>query len=237
MRLITSEFASRLANGATMTCLCWRLTRSDGFVLAATEHDRALVVDGVSYSPGGALEAGSFTQSAGLAPGQAAAGGVLADEAITEADLAAGLWDGARVDVMRVDWERPDLFLRVWSGRLSEVTRGPGGFQAELVSLKADLERPVGRVYARACDAVLGEETLLEAARRHLLEIPAGAAGAGDVLLFRMAMGVPAKHCGIATGEGTLVHAYWGRSVVETRLVPWWQRRVVAAFRFPGLED
>lgn len=83
----------------------------------------------------------------------------------------------------------------------------------------------------------LGEETLMDAARRHLVEIPAGAAGAGDVLLFRMAMGVPAKHCGIATGEGTLVHAYWGRTAVETRLVPWWQRRVVAAFRFPGLED
>lgn len=157
MRLIESEFAARLASGATTTCLCWRLTRVDGFVLAATEHDRALQVDGVTYQPGGALEAGSFTQSSGLQPGQAAAGGVLADEAITEADLAAGLWDGARVDVLRVDWERPDLFVQVWSGRLSEVTRGPGGFEAELVSLKADLERPVGRVYARACDAVLGD--------------------------------------------------------------------------------
>jgi uncharacterized phage protein (TIGR02218 family) len=103
------------------------------------------------------LEAGSFTQSTGLAPGQATAGGVLADEAITEADLASGLWDGARVDVLRVDWERPDLFVTVWNGRLSEVTRGPGGFSAELVSLKADLERPVGRVYARACDALLGD--------------------------------------------------------------------------------
>ena len=82
-----------------------------------------------------------------------------------------------------------------------------------------------------------GEETLLDAARRHLVEVPVGTAGAGDVLMFRMAMGVPAKHCGIATDAGTLVHAYWGRSAVETRLVPWWQRRVVAAFRFPGLED
>jgi len=157
MRLIESEFAARLAAGATTTCLCWRLTRRDGFVLAATEHDRALAVDGVTYLPGGALSAGAFTQSAGLQPGQASAGGVLADDAITEADLAAGLWDGARVDVLRVDWQRSDLFVTVWSGRLSDVTRGPGGFEAELVSLKADLERPVGRVYARACDAVLGD--------------------------------------------------------------------------------
>ena len=84
---------------------------------------------------------------------------------------------------------------------------------------------------------VTGEETLLAAARRHLSEVPLGMAGAGDVLVFRMATGVPAKHCGVLTGEGSLVHAYWGRAVVETRLVPWWQRRAVAAFAFPGVED
>lgn len=82
-----------------------------------------------------------------------------------------------------------------------------------------------------------GEETLLGAARRHLREVPAGSAAAGDVLIFRMGMGVPAKHCGVQTGDGTLVHAYWGRSVTETRLTPWWSRRAVAAFAFPGLED
>ena len=82
-----------------------------------------------------------------------------------------------------------------------------------------------------------GEETLLAAARTYLDEIPMGQAHAGDVLIFRMAMGVPAKHCGVLSGEGTLLHAYWGRAVVETRYVPWWQRRAVAAFRFPNVED
>lgn len=83
----------------------------------------------------------------------------------------------------------------------------------------------------------LGDETLLAAARRHLREVAPGGARAGDVVIFRMGTGVPAKHCGVLTGTGTLVHAYWGRSVVETRMTPWWQRRVVAAFEFPGVED
>ncbi len=82
-----------------------------------------------------------------------------------------------------------------------------------------------------------GEDTLLDAARRHLTEIPVGEASTGDILLFRMGMGVPAKHCAIITGSGKIIHAYWGRSVVETRLVPWWQRRIAAAFAFPGIED
>jgi NlpC/P60 family putative phage cell wall peptidase len=83
----------------------------------------------------------------------------------------------------------------------------------------------------------LGEETLLQGARAHLVERPPGSALPGDVLIFRMGMGVPAKHCGVLAGPDRLIHAYWGRAVTATRLSPWWSRRVVAAFSFPGLED
>ena len=83
----------------------------------------------------------------------------------------------------------------------------------------------------------LGEETLLNAARRHLRERAVGAALPGDVLIFRMGTGVPAKHCGVMSAAHAVIHAYWGRAVVETRLTPWWARRVAAAFSFPGTED
>ncbi len=82
----------------------------------------------------------------------------------------------------------------------------------------------------------LGEETLLEAARRHLVEIAPGSARTGDVMLFRMALGSLAKHAAIVSGEDRIIHAYWGRAVCETRLVPWWRRRIAAAFQFPGVE-
>lgn len=81
------------------------------------------------------------------------------------------------------------------------------------------------------------EDTLLDAARRHLTEVPIGAAAEGDVLLFRMASGSAAKHCAIKTGRDVIIHAYWGRCVCATRLVPWWTRRIAGAFSFPGLED
>lgn len=83
----------------------------------------------------------------------------------------------------------------------------------------------------------LGEETLLAAARRHLREVAIGDTRDGDVLLFRMALGAPAKHAAIVSGPERIVHAYWGRAVCETRLVPWWRRRIAAAFSFPGVED
>ena len=80
----------------------------------------------------------------------------VADD-IEYADVEAGLWDRARADVWRVDWMAPEHRVRIWSGQLSEVTRQGASFAAELVSLKADLERPVGRVYARNCDAEIGD--------------------------------------------------------------------------------
>ncbi len=157
MRAFSEDLRQRLQSGVTTTCLCWRLERQDGVLVGLTEHDRQLAVDGEIYVPGGVGVAGSLSQSGGLKPGQGSVIGALAHDSISDADLANGLWDGARVDVLRVDWERPDLFWTVWSGRLSEITHGALGFEAELVSAKADLERPVGRIYSRDCDARLGD--------------------------------------------------------------------------------
>ena len=86
-----------------------------------------------------------------------------------------------------------------------------------------------------------GEETLLAAARRWLTEIPVAAGCVGDVVLFRMAPGCPAKHCAIlsdtAGAEPRMIHAYWGRTVVESWMGSWWRRRLVAAFRWPAAEE
>ncbi len=146
-----------LSTGAATTCLCWKLTRSDGLVIGVSEHDRALTFDGVTYAPGAAFEQPEFSTGTGFAPGRGDARGALSSDAITESDLAAGLWDDARVDVYRVDWRNSDARAWVWSGRLTELRQTRGGFEAELVSLKSDLERPVGRVFSRRCDAVLGD--------------------------------------------------------------------------------
>lgn len=83
----------------------------------------------------------------------------------------------------------------------------------------------------------LGRETLLEAARAHLREIPAGDAGPGDVLVFRMRAHAVAKHIGILSGRGRMIHAYSGRDVVEVHLGPWWYRHLAGAFVFPQIQD
>lgn len=102
-------------------------------------------------------------------------------------------------------------------------------------------EPEVAPPYSADWAEVGGEEVLLAAARRWMTEVPVTQAGAGDVLLFRMSPGAPAKHCAvlsdIAGPEPRMIHAYWGRSVVESWMGSWWRRRLVAAFAWPGATD
>lgn len=80
------------------------------------------------------------------------------------------------------------------------------------------------------------DEQLWRAANRWLTRVDGAAPG--DVLLFRMARTAPAKHLAIRStmSPDRIIHAYSGRSVVESPLVGAWRRRIVAAFRFPERE-
>jgi uncharacterized phage protein (TIGR02218 family) len=157
MRQISEALAARLAADDTTLCTCWRFTRRDGAVFGATDHDAELVFDDVTHSPASGLETVSFETGSGLAPGRAAAEGAVSLDFLNGPDVDAGLWDGARVDVWRVDWRAVEHRLMIWSGSLSEVSRSGASFSAELVSLKAGLERRIGRVYSRRCDADVGD--------------------------------------------------------------------------------
>ncbi|RZJ01500.1 MAG: peptidase P60 [Brevundimonas sp.] len=143
------------------------------------------------------------------------------------------------------------------TGRVVEEARRwlgtPYRHQASLLGVGADclgLVRGVWRAvvgaepeapppYAPDWAEAGGEESLLEAARRWLVEIPLEWVSVGDVALFRMSPNCPVKHCAIVSsleGEGRMIHAYWGRAVVESWIGGWWRRRLVAAFRWP-VED
>lgn len=81
---------------------------------------------------------------------------------------------------------------------------------------------------------VSGQETLHDAAARHLVPTAIKDIGPGDVLLFRMLPSAPAKHAGICTPDDRMIHAYAGRAVCETHLGRWWHARLAYAFRWPS---
>lgn len=106
------------------------------------------------------------------------------------------------------------------------------GVWRELYGCEA--QRPVP--YTRDWSVGAGEETLLTAARRHLVVQPRDAVLPGSVLVFRYRAGLAAKHCGIVTAPDAFVHAMEGVAVSEAALTGWWRRRVAGVFAFPGIE-
>ena len=81
-----------------------------------------------------------------------------------------------------------------------------------------------------------GQETLLDAARRNLVENVPPLPHAGDVIVFRMRPCAIAKHAGIMTSATTMVHAVERVGTLEVDFARWWQRRLAGVFSFPGIE-
>ena len=157
MRQIPDELTARVESGASTLCHAWVLRRADGVEAGFTDHDRDLEVEGVICRAASGWTAGAAESAVGLGCGAAAVAGVLDDDAISEADVVAGLFDRAEVALWRVDWRRPDLRVRLWVARLARIRRDGDGFTAELEGPLAALERVVGRTYGRDCDAQLGD--------------------------------------------------------------------------------
>lgn len=101
------------------------------------------------------------------------------------------------------------------------------GVWRETVGPEPELPGPYTPDWAEAG----GRESLLAAARRRLLPLPAVEPGAA--LFFRWREGAPAKHCGVATEPGRLIHAHDGACVAEVALSGWLRRGLVGAFAFP----
>ena len=79
-----------------------------------------------------------------------------------------------------------------------------------------------------------GQERLLEAAGRHFVApVACGDRQPGDLLLFRWQAGMSAKHAGILSRTRHFIHAYEQTGVIESALVPGWEKRIAGVFRFP----
>ena len=146
-----------LATGLTTVCRCWAILRRDGRVLGFTDHDLGLAFDGITFQANAGMTASALVQGTGLAADNTEALGALSDAAITEADIAAGRYDGAQVRAWLVNWRDPAQRMEQFRGTIGEVRRGAGAFQADLRGLTEALNQPQGRVYQRQCSAVLGD--------------------------------------------------------------------------------
>lgn len=158
MKEISEGLAAHLAAGATTLARCWRLTRRDGVAMGFTDHDRALAFDGVTYEATAGLTASEAQAGLGLSVDNMDVAGALSSAHIREADLLAGLYDGAEVRMFLVNWDDPEERVLMFTGHVGEVSREGGAFVAELRGLAERLSETRGRLYSHTCDAELGDD-------------------------------------------------------------------------------
>lgn len=182
MKALPPALQARLSSGVTTLCRCWRVTRADGAVLGFTDHDRDVLADGTVFAAGTGFTASRLEQSLGLTIDNVEAAGAFSSDGITEADVLAGRYDGAAVDLLLVDWGDPATFALLSSGDLGEVRREGLAFSAELRSLAHRLNQVIGSTYSRTCEAQLGDARcrvdLSGPAMRAALTAAPGTAGA-----------------------------------------------------------
>lgn len=157
MRSIPPGMADAIAAGASSLCQCWRLTRADGMVLGFTDHDADIAFEGTSFRADSGLAGGDVETTLGLAVGGTEVSGALTSAALTETDIALGLWDNATVERWRVDWRDPSQRLLLDRGSIGEIRRHDHGFTVEVRSPAHVLDQPRGRLFQANCAADLGD--------------------------------------------------------------------------------
>lgn len=157
MRNIPEALQARLDSGATSLATCWRLLRNDGVTLGFTDHDRDITLDGVTHRAGAGFMGSEAASRFDLSIDGGEISGALDDASLSEAQLAAGLFDGATVETWLVDWSDPELRLLTARGSLGEVRRDGQAFTAEIRGPADALAQESGRLFTAQCSADLGD--------------------------------------------------------------------------------
>ena len=127
MKSRSAALVTHHAEPVTTRAWCWKVTRIDAQVFGFTSIDVDLLVSGVTYKAATGITPAAIDGRADLSVANLDVTGMLDSAAITEADLLAGLWDGAAVDVFEVNYTDltmgvMNLRTRLWAAR----TLAPG---------------------------------------------------------------------------------------------------------------
>lgn len=153
----SDAFQSHMAGGCTTVARTWAVTRKDGYKLGFTDHDAALDFEGFSFEPDTGMTAKTLAQGTGLSVDNSEAYGALSSDAIQEKDILAGRYDGAEVRTWLVNWADVMQRALIFCGSFGEISRGAGGFTAELRGLTEPLGQEKGQIYHPRCSAILGD--------------------------------------------------------------------------------
>lgn len=156
---ISAALKAHLAEEHTTMATCWRIQRTDGQEYFFTDHDTDITFGGDVYEAASGMIPMALTQSRGLAVDNMEVVAFLDNDKIAEADLSAGLFDFAEVDVFLVnhaDISMGAMYLaQGW--RLGEVEIRDQDFRVEIRGKAQRLQQDIVDLYSAHCRVDLGD--------------------------------------------------------------------------------
>lgn len=161
MRTTPAALLAHMASGSTTLAHLIKITRTDGGVFTVTDHDQDITYPpgspiGDTYLASLAVDASAIQTSSSLGVDNLEVRSFLNVVGVSEANIAAGVWDYADVRVYRVNWADltmgDDKPIRGWLGNISS---GSGEFKTEIRSLSQKLQLRIGEIVTENCKADL----------------------------------------------------------------------------------
>lgn len=140
--------------GDLLTCAYLaKMTLQNASVMGFSSFDRDLIYLGTTYEAGNSLSLTSIVSTLGLDVDNCEVKGILQSTRMTDADIQAGLYDGAIVEIYQVNWT--DLTMgHVYLGKylVGEITTTDGQHQTQLNDYaKQKMQQQIGEVTSRTC--------------------------------------------------------------------------------------
>lgn len=158
---MSAGFKAQVALPQTNICYCWKVTRRDTQVFAYTSNSRNITFNGVTYEAQSGFTPFAIEQTGDLSVDNTELKGVLISGSITEADIMAGLWEGATVEVCMVDHQTysssPSESIPIGTYTIANVRLMGQGFFAEIRGLTQHYQQNLGELVQPKCRAVLGD--------------------------------------------------------------------------------
>lgn len=148
MKTISPLLKSDIENGTIARLI--KVVCTNGDVIAITDTDMPLEVDGTVYEPAAGIESLKVNVTADAQVSNQNLGVAIIEA--PEEDILSGVFDNATVEASWASWKNPSAGkLTFFQGTIGDITWTDGSFLADVVSYMKALELNLGHVFTSAC--------------------------------------------------------------------------------------
>lgn len=159
MKTIPAPLLLHVRGSLTHLSMCWKITRADGVIQAFTDAAQDLVIQGLRYLAITGYEPTAIESSGDLSVDNLEVDGLLNSGALTAADLAAGIYDSAAVQVFYVNRRAlADGIIPLKRGTLGQASWEQGKFKIEVRGSLQPFQQSIVSIFTKSCRASLGDE-------------------------------------------------------------------------------